>query len=163
LPLSRSRQIVSRLLPSNAVTKMRSLVKTGEECPPGNAVLQRMFFCGPKCSGRPLEGETPEPFGPRNCVQSAAARASGINRQGIQRTAISVHLSGLEQVYRGRLGPMIVPSSQPAYGHDSRLRRSMACDGSSLWLSQMHAPVAARSIHPDAGPRSANPPANLRP
>src|SRR5689334_12372006 len=75
LPLARSRQIVSNVLPSNAVTKIWPVVKTGEECPGGRAVLQTIFFCRPKCSGRPLEGETPEPFGPRNCVQSAAPSA----------------------------------------------------------------------------------------
>jgi hypothetical protein len=51
---------------------MRSRVSTGEEWPGRSAVFQIMFLLGPKSTGRPLLGETPLPFGPRNCVQSSA-------------------------------------------------------------------------------------------
>jgi hypothetical protein len=83
--------MVSSAFRSNAVIKMWSAVKTGEECPGGSAVLQTMFFSASKRSGRPFEGETPAPFGPRNCVQSAAPSVIGINSQPSQRIAISLH------------------------------------------------------------------------
>jgi hypothetical protein len=92
LPLSRSRHRVCSTLPSKAVTKICSAVNTGEECPAGKAVRQTRFFRASKRSGRPFERDTPEPFGPRNCGQSAAASAIGTRSQASQRTEVlSVH------------------------------------------------------------------------
>src|SRR5215831_10466491 len=51
--------------------KMRSRVRTGEECPGGSAVFQITFCLGPNSVGRPLVVDTPVPFGPRNCDQSS--------------------------------------------------------------------------------------------
>src|SRR5215510_10248813 len=56
-----------------AVTKMRSLVSTGDECPAGSSVFQTTFLAGPNSVGRPLVSETPLPFGPRNCDHSSEA------------------------------------------------------------------------------------------
>src|SRR6185295_15574724 len=53
--------------------KMRLGASTGEECPGGSVVFHTTFFEGPNSVGSPEVAETPEPFGPRNCVQSSAA------------------------------------------------------------------------------------------
>src|SRR5688572_24460612 len=71
-PVLRSRQITSNWSLACAVTKIRSAVKTGDECPGGSAVFQRTFLLGPKVSGMPVVVDTPLPFGPRNWDQSSA-------------------------------------------------------------------------------------------
>src|SRR5258706_9432295 len=74
-PFSRSRQIVRSWSRSAAVTKIRDSVNTGDECPGGSAVRHTTFWLGPIRDGTRVESETPEPFGPRNCGQSAAVKA----------------------------------------------------------------------------------------
>src|ERR1700733_10298240 len=90
LPVVRSRQMVSSVLPSNAVTKMRFSVNTGEECPAGRGVFHTRFRWESKRSGRFFDGEIPEPLGPRNCVQSAAGSATA-NRSVPHRTISPVY------------------------------------------------------------------------
>jgi hypothetical protein len=53
--------------------KIRSRVSTGDEWPGGSAVFQTTFVLGPNSTGKPVDAETPLPFGPRNCDQSSAA------------------------------------------------------------------------------------------
>src|SRR5437016_3746636 len=47
---------------------------TGQESPrPGSSATQRRFSVLPHFAGKPVSVEDPEPPGPRNCGQSAAA------------------------------------------------------------------------------------------
>src|SRR4030095_14401191 len=64
LPDARSRQIVNSFWPSNAVTKIRSPARTGDEWPEGSGVFQTTFFAGPNSTGRFAAVPTPEELGP---------------------------------------------------------------------------------------------------
>src|SRR5215470_7808423 len=70
---------------------MRSRVNTGDECPGGNSVFQTTFLFGPNSCGRPVVEETPVPFGPRNWVQSSAAKVTRVIN-GMMRTTHSAIL-----------------------------------------------------------------------
>src|ERR1041385_4265023 len=72
-PVCRSRQMTNSFSFVCAVTKMRLLVNTGDECPAGNSVFQTTFLVGPNSVGKPFVSETPVPFGPRNCDHSSDA------------------------------------------------------------------------------------------
>src|SRR5580698_2875449 len=72
LPVARSSENVSSFSPSNAVKKIRSPTRIGDECPGGSAVRQRIFFSTPNSAGSPCASLTPDPFGPRKRSQSAA-------------------------------------------------------------------------------------------
>jgi hypothetical protein len=52
---------------------MRSAASTGEECPAGTLVFQTRFLRGPISTGRFVEADRPEPFGPRKRGQSVCA------------------------------------------------------------------------------------------
>ena len=59
--------------PSNAVRKIRSPQKTGDEWPAGTVVFHSMFFPGPNSIGGALAvAAIPVALGPRNCGQPAA-------------------------------------------------------------------------------------------
>src|ERR1700722_8431553 len=75
-PVSRSSDIVNNFSPSNAVRKIRSPTRIGDECPGGSATRQRIFLSSPNSTGSPCASFTPDPFGPRNRSQSLAIRAT---------------------------------------------------------------------------------------
>src|SRR5580704_7582379 len=72
LPVDRSSENVNSLSPSNAVRKIRSPTRIGEECPGGSATRHRIFLSTPNSTGSPVASFTPDPFGPRNRSQSLA-------------------------------------------------------------------------------------------
>src|SRR5579863_5301875 len=84
-PVARSRQMVKSLPPSTAVTKMRSPVSTGEECPGGRLVFQTTFLLGPNSTGRFFSLETPELLGPRNWVHSSAQNKGVTQKRAVVR------------------------------------------------------------------------------
>ena len=73
LPESRSSASVTSFPSSIAVTKMRFPAITGEERPKGTSALQLSFLPGPNSTGKPVDADTPDPFGPRKRDQSPAA------------------------------------------------------------------------------------------
>src|ERR1700690_1384948 len=56
---------------SNAVRKIRSPTTMGEDAPGGTATFHNRFSFRPNFTGGFWSSATPEPPGPRNCVQSA--------------------------------------------------------------------------------------------
>src|SRR5918992_3458471 len=82
---------------SKAVTKIRSRVSTGDECPGGRAVFQTTFFSGPNSSGRPVDTETPLPFGPRNCTQSSATGLA--SRPAVSQVAINGVINKVRMIF----------------------------------------------------------------
>ena len=75
---------------------MRSLKRIGDECPPGRASRQTMFFCGPNSVGTLVAVEIPEPLGPRNLDQSGSARAPDVRpRRRTKTHAASERIRGV--------------------------------------------------------------------
>lgn len=84
-------------------------VRTGEECPAGTAVFQTTFFCGPNSEGKPVDDETPVPFGPRNRDQSSgpADRTIGaVTNTQVNAMNVSVRAMGM--------GPMVAEDAATA-------------------------------------------------
>src|SRR5437868_9494146 len=80
LPVFASRACSVRCLPSADVDwrKTRPFTTIGDECPPGSGAAQRTFSIFDHEVGTAVSA-TPDPFGPRNRVQSAAS-SSGSRR-----------------------------------------------------------------------------------
>ena len=95
---------------------MRLRVSTGDEWPGGSGVFQITFLLGPNSSGRPVDAETPVPFGPRNCdhswatalVESSKAIEAAIN--GAIDTAKIVFLT-FDMTRAGKAGAILVERS----------------------------------------------------
>src|SRR5215213_9303094 len=85
LPVSASRQSVwrrSNLGPVAAVMNTFLPQTTGEATlRPGRSAFHLTFSVGPQLVGSPVSSDTPDPFGPRNCVQPAAAARPDARRQ----------------------------------------------------------------------------------
>ena len=80
-PVRRSRHSVSSCSPSCAVRKIRWPAKTGDDLPAGTAVFHNTLLAGPNSMGGSARSPaSPVESGPRNCLQSGAAREGRARR-----------------------------------------------------------------------------------